>query len=274
MKWMAPGLLLVSVAMLAQQPKRASGNTNPLGHSELSIKQGQEIYNHNCTVCHGLNGAAGDRGPALGAGRDYTRRKDQAIFDAIQNGIPATAMPPSGLEPMDIWKVVAYIRSLRATASDAFVPGDAAHGEQIFWGKGRCGQCHMIRGRGGILGPDLSNIGGEQTFEHIRDSLTKAPPQIPSGYQPVEVVTADGQRLSGIAKNDNNFSLQLLDSHDRLQLFTRDELREVIYQKQSLMPSDFDKTLTSSELQDLLAFLSRQAIQGAERPEESDEEQP
>jgi hypothetical protein len=57
-------------------------------------------------------------------------------------------------------------------------------------------------------------------------------------------------------------------------LFTRDELREVIYQGQSLMPSDFDKTLTSSELQDLLAFLSRQAIQGAERPEESDEEQP
>jgi hypothetical protein len=87
-------------------------------------------------------------------------------------------------------------------------------------------------------------------------------------------VTADGQRLSGIAKNDNNFSLQLLDSHGRLQLFTRDELREVIYQGQSLMPSDFDKTLTSSELQDLLAFLSRQAIQGAERPEESDEEQP
>jgi cytochrome c oxidase cbb3-type subunit 3 len=272
--WMAAGFLLVSVAVLAQQPKRASGNTNPLGHSELSIKQGQEIYNHNCTVCHGLNGAAGDRGPALGAGRDYTRRKDQAIFDAIQNGIPGTTMPPSGLEPMNIWKVAAYIRSLRATASDAFVPGDVAHGEQIFWGKGGCGQCHMIRGRGGILGPDLSNIGGEQTFEHIRDSLTKAQPQIPRGYQPVEVLTADGQRISGIAKNEDNFSLQLLDSHGRLQLFTRDELREVIYKKQSLMPGDYGKTFTPAELQDLLAFLSRQSIQGAQRPEESDEDEP
>jgi cytochrome c oxidase cbb3-type subunit 3 len=272
--WMAAGVLLVSVAVHAQQPKRPSDNTNPLGHSEQSIKQGQEIYNGNCTVCHGLNGAAGDRGPGLGGGRDYVRRKDQAIFEAIQNGIPGTAMPPSGLEPMNIWKVVAYIRSLRATASDAFVPGDAAHGEEMFWSKGRCGQCHMIRGRGGILGPDLSNIGGEQTLQHILDSLTKAQPQIPRGYQSVEILTAEGQRISGIAKNEDNFSLQLLDSHGRLQLFTRDELREVIYKKQSLMPSDYDKTLTPTELQDVLAFLSRQAIQGAQRPEESEEDEP
>jgi|SRR5579872_1090416 len=271
---LAAGVLLVPVAVLAQQPKRASDNTNPLGHSEQSIKQGQEIYNGNCTVCHGLNGAAGDRGPGLGGGRNYVRRKDQAIFDAIQNGIPGTAMPPSGLEPMNIWKLVAYIRSLRATASDAFAPGDVAHGERIFWSKGRCSQCHMIRGRGGILGPDLSNVGGEQTLQHILDSLTKAKPQIPRGYQPVEVWNTDGQRISGVAKNEDNFSLQLLDSHGRLQLFTRDELRDVIYKKQSLMPSDYDKTFTSTELQDLLAFLSRQAIEGAQRPEESDEDEP
>ena len=268
---MTAALLLAPFPAAAQRP---ADNANPLGHSEQAIRQGQEIYDHNCTVCHGLNGAAGERGPALGAGRDYVRRKDQAIFDAVQNGIPGTLMPASGLPPMDIWKVVAYIRSLRATASDALVPGDAAHGEQIFWGKGSCSECHTIRGRGGILGPDLSNIGGQQTFEHIRDSLTKPAPQIPRGYQPVEVVTTDGQKISGIAKNDNNFSLQLLDSHERLQLFTRDELRQVIYKKQSLMPSDYDKKFTAAELQDLLSFLSRQAIQGAEHSEESDEDQP
>src|SRR5437667_8229288 len=163
--WMAWGFLLVSVALLGQEPKRASGNTNPLGHSEQAIEEGHEIFNHNCTVCHGLNGAAGDRGPALGAGRDYSRRKDQAIFDAIEKGIPGTEMPPAGLQPMDIWKVVAYIRSLRATASEAFVPGDVAHGEQIFWNKGQCGSCHMMRGRGGIAGPDLSNVAAEQTLQ-------------------------------------------------------------------------------------------------------------
>jgi putative heme-binding domain-containing protein len=269
---MAAGLLFTAIAAKNQEHKPAPGNTNPLGHSEAAIQQGRDLFNHNCTVCHGLNGVAGERGPALGAGRDYSRRKDQAVFDAIQKGIPGTNMPPSGLQPVDIWKVVAYIRSLRATASEDFVPGDVGHGEKIFWSKGRCAECHMIRGRGGILGPDLSNIGGEQPLSASRDSLTKAKPRVPRGYQPVEVVTADGRKLSGIAKNDNNFSLQLLDNQGRLDLFTRDELREVIYGKHSLMPSDFGTTLTTEELQDLLAFLSRQAIQGAERPEESDEE--
>jgi len=266
------GLLLASVA--AAQPKPGtSETTNPLAGNEKAIIEGHEIYNHTCTVCHGLNGAAGDRGPALGGGRSYVIRTDAAIFDAIQNGIAGTAMPASGLPAMDIWKVVTYIRSLRATASDAFVPGDVANGTRVFWDNARCGACHMIRGRGGISGPDLSNIAGERTLAVIRDALTKPRLLIPRGYQPVEVVTVDGRRLSGIAKNDNNFSLQLLDSHDRLQLFTSDELREVTYKKQSLMPSNYNKTLTPAQFQDLLAFLSKQLVHKPERRRRNEEEQ-
>ena len=269
----AVGLLLASAAVLAQQPKQGSGNTNPLGHSEQVVEEGRKLFNDNCTVCHGMAGTEGERGPALAAGSKHTRQSDQGIFDAVEDGIPGTGMAPVSLDTMDIWKVVAYIRDLRATAYDAVVQGDPAKGEQIFWGKGQCGQCHMIHGRGAILGPDLSNIGGEQTLKHIHDSLTKVPLQISRGYQPVEVVTKDGRRISGIAKNEDNFSVQLLDSHDHLQFFTSDELREVIHKKQSLMPSNYDKTLTPTELQDVLALLSRQSTQGAQRPEEKEDEQ-
>ncbi|HKW96551.1 MAG TPA: c-type cytochrome [Bryobacteraceae bacterium] len=272
-KWAVASGLLASVSALGQH-KPAEANANPLGHSPQAIEQGREIFNRTCAVCHGLNGAGTDRGPGLGTGRDHARRKDAAIFDAVQHGIPGTNMPALGLQEMDIWKVVAFIRSLRATASEAAVPGDVAHGEQIFQGKGRCTECHMIRGRGGILGPDLTNIGGTEPLSAIRDALTKAKAQIPRGYQPVEVVTADGRKISGIAKNNDNFSLQLLDNAGHLDLFTLDELRHVTYKKQSLMPSDLDKTLTAAELQDLLAFLSRQAIEGTKPAEESDEEQP
>ena len=270
-EWMAAGLLLGPLT-LAQQRAIPSVAINPLAHNEQAIGQGREIYNRTCTVCHGLDGAPGGRAPGLGAGRSYVLRTDEAIFGAIEKGIPGTEMPPAGLQPMDIWKVVAYIRSLRATASEAFVPGDVAHGEQIFWNKGQCGSCHMLRGRGGIAGPDLSNVAAEQTLQHIRDALTKPRERIPPGYQPVEVITKDGQRLSGIAKNENNFSLQFLDSHDRLQFFTSDELREVIHQKQSLMPSNYDKTLATAELQDLVAFLSHQIVYKVERRRRSDDE--
>jgi putative heme-binding domain-containing protein len=117
----------------------------------------------------------------------------------------------------------------------------------------------MIRGRGGILGPDLSSIGAERTLRQIRAALTQPQRQIPDGYRPVDVVTSNGTRISGVLKNENNFSLQILDTHEKLQLFTRDELREVHYRTASFMPAHYDKTLGSAGFEDLLAFLSRQA---------------
>lgn len=235
------------------------------------IAEGGELYAHTCTACHGINGAAGERAPALAGKRDYVRSTDASIFDAVKNGISGTGMPASGLATTDIWKIVTYIRSLRASAADSFVPGNVAHGEQIFWGKGKCGSCHMIDGRGGILGPDLSSIGGQRTLRQIRDALTQPPARIPSGYQPVEIVTKEGRRVSGIIKNEDNFSLQLLDNHNELRLFIRGHLREIRYAKSSLMPADYGKTLTPAELQDLLAFLSHQANQNAGRVQKGGE---
>ena len=263
-------LVWAAGALLAALPATAQV-TNPLAGNEQAVTEGRELYNRTCTVCHGMNGTAGDRAPALGAGRSYNIRTDEGIFNAIRDGIPGSAMPKSGLETNDIWKVVAYIRSLRATAADAFVPGDAAAGERIFWEKGRCGNCHMIRGRGGISGPDLTNIGGERTLTVIRDALTKPKQEIPRGYRPVEVTTTDGRKFTGIAKNDNNFSLQLLDSNDRLQLFTSDELANVTYKTASLMPTNYGKVLAPAEFQNLLAFLSRQMTHRPERRRRSGE---
>jgi putative heme-binding domain-containing protein len=255
--------------MAQQQPEQPA---NPLGHSEPAIAEGHELYNRTCTTCHGLNGTAGERAPALGGGRSYVIRSDAGIFDAIKNGIAGSAMPSFKLQEMEIWKIVAYIRSLRATASDAFVPGDVARGESIFWQKGGCGGCHMIRGHGGISGPDLSNVGGERTLTLIRDSLTKRKVRIPRGYQQVEVIMTDGRKLTGIAKNDNNFSLQLLDSQNQLQLLTSDDWVKLTYKPESLMPSNYGEVLAPAELQDLLAFLSRQVVYKVERRRRSQED--
>jgi len=197
------------------------------------------------------------------------RTTERDLFDAIKHGIAGTLMPASPLPDADVSKMVAYIRSLRATAIDAPVDGDIAHGRQIFDGKGRCSECHMRGGRGGLLGPDLSNIAGERSARFIEESLTKAKPHIPRGYQPVRAVTADGQQIRGVLKNEHNFSLQLLDAQGKLHLLSRDEIRDIEYEKQSLMPTNYDKTLSAKELRDLLAFLSRQG-----RRSEADGEPP
>jgi putative heme-binding domain-containing protein len=226
-----------------------------------AIEQGRSIYNRSCTTCHGQDGTAGDRGPALAARRRYLRTTERDLFDAIKNGIAGTLMPASPLPDGDVSKIVGWIRSLRATAIDAPVQGDIASGQRIFDTQGRCRECHMLNGRGGILGPDLSNIAGERSLRYLEESLTKPKTYIPHGYQPVQIVTADGRRIRGILKNEHNFSLQVLDNVGKLHLLSRDEVREITYDKESLMPSNYDKTLSSTELRDLLAFLSRQGRQ-------------
>lgn len=228
------------------------------------VQRGRELYNRSCTMCHGQDGTAGDRGPALAARRRYLRTSESALFDAIKNGIGGTLMPASPMPDTDVSKIVAYIRSLRATAIDTPVQGDAEHGARIFSGKGGCRECHMINGRGGLLGPDLSNIAGERSVRVLHDSLTKPKPHIAQGYQPVVVVTKDGQNIRGVLKNEHNFSLQLLDMNGKLHLLSRSDLRDIQYEKDSLMPANYDKTLNETELRDLLAFLSRQGVRSEE----------
>jgi putative heme-binding domain-containing protein len=256
-----------SLPLMAQAPRGRPGrradrqaSTNPLGRTQEVIEAGRLLYNSSCTVCHGLEGTVGDRGPALAATRRYLRSSDDDLFGAIKKGIPGTLMPPAGASDNDIWKIVAYIRSLRATASDEFVAGDVKHGEEVFR-KGGCVECHMVLGRGGLLGPDLSNVGAERSLADLRQALTSPKPNIPRGYQPVRLTTTSGDTVEGVVRNEDNFSLQVMDRSYQVHLLKRDELEKIEYGSQSLMPCDYGKTLSAEQLQDLLAFLSRQVRQ-------------
>ncbi len=267
-----PAVIAILLAILIQGPILGQGrpgqrkrprpaSTNPLGRSAEAIEGGRQLYNSSCTVCHGLDGTVGDRGPALAAARRYLRNSDDELFNAIKNGIPGTLMPPAGFPDNDIWKVVAYIRSLRATASEEVVAGNVEQGREVFENKGGCMECHMMNGRGGLLGPDLSNVGAERSLRYLRESLTTARTAITRGYQPVHLTTKSGEKIEGVVRNEDNFSLQVMDRSYRLHLLNRTEVGQIEYGKASLMPSDYGKSLNADEMQNLLAFLSRQVRQ-------------
>ena len=146
--------------------------------------------------------------------------------------------------------------------------GDKIRGKELFT-KG-CGSCHMIKGKGSVLGPDLSNLAGTRKVQNIVDALTKANHKIladggthdstlvpNTSYQPARVTTADGKVISGILKNEDSFSLQMLGKDDlTLHRFKRKDVK-VYYDPQSLMPHDWDKRLSPTDFQNLLAFLTR-----------------
>ena len=268
-------LLSLSLPVAAQRGGGPQSNAaaHPAIGDAAAIAEGEKLYNETCTACHGKDGTGGELGPPVAAqNRRYLRRSDPEIFDAIKTGISGTQMPPFSGQFTDdqIWRITAYIHGLRGTAIDTPSQGDAAAGGTIFWGTAGCGSCHMIKGKGSVLGPDLSNLAGTRKVQNIVDALTKANHKIladggthdstlvpNTSYQPVRVTTGDGKVISGILKNEDSFSLQMLGKDDlTLHRFKRKDVK-VYYDPQSLMPHDWDKRLSPTDFQNLLAFLTR-----------------
>lgn len=259
----------------AQRRAAPSGPPNPFAGNAQAIGRGEQLYNQNCTACHGINGGAGEIGPEIVHNLSGSLRgelDDNQILDVIRNGTPRTAMPAwkGKLADDDILKVGAFLHALRGTALDNPLAGDVAHGEEIFWGKGQCGSCHMLGGRGGLRGPDLTNIAAMRKSNLIADALTKAnhriygdggvhlsalPPM--DTYDAIHITLRDGKALDGVLLNQDSYSLQLLGNDDQLYLLDRDQVRDIVT-KPPIMPTDYDKRLAPKEFADLMAFLTRQ----------------
>ena len=236
---------MTAAALFAQQPNAAR---NPLGADPAAVAAGQQIYNGTCTVCHGPAGQ-GDRGPALNTPTLAHGSDDGELFRTIRNGIPNSQMAPfAQLTDTQTWQLVSYIRSLQGIAPAAgaaainasAVPGDVAAGETVFYGKAACATCHEVNGRGGITGPDLSNAGRlpvaalRQKIVDPNNPLPAAPPAGGArgggagfggrgGGAPSTLVVKmpDGKEIRGVRRNEDTFTLQMVDAAGQLSYWTR-----------------------------------------------------
>ena len=254
----APGLWVFSKPQEGRNYPREDRGVNPLEGNEDAIRAGQTLFDTACSGCHGAH-AEGGRGPNLADGRLVRRRGIQRLFTSIHNGVPGSEMPAFNLPDAQIWQMLAFISSLSAPAAASHVPGDPAAGKAIFFGKGQCGSCHMILGQGGYLGPDLSNVGMAHSYAQLKKALLDANARSNSGYQGITVVTNSGQEITGVAKYQTNYSLAILDAGGHLHLLSMNDVRKLTLQNSSLMP-DYRQRLTSQEVEEVLAFLSRQSV--------------
>jgi len=240
--------------------------SRPAAGNPAAIQEGASLFRANCSPCHGLNAKGGGKGPDLSANRWTHGASDADIFRTITQGVPGTEMPANGFEDSEVWALVAYLRSFAPPKRD--VSGDPGKGEKIFSGSGGCSQCHMVKGRGGALGPDLSRVGGSRSASYLIDSIRSPnkdlsvgmldpnnPLGLPLIYDTVTVVTTSGQRITGVAKNEDTFSVQLLDADQNFQFFLRKDLKEVIHERKSLMPAYSEQMLSPDDLRDLVAYL-------------------
>lgn len=263
------GLTIVLLSGLWALPLLAEekATTNPKAGDPAAIKEGASLFRGNCSPCHGLNASGGGRGPDLTAGRWVHGSSDAEIFRTISQGVSGTEMPANSFEDSETWAIIAYLRSVGSPRHSAH-PGDRAKGEKLFFASAGCSQCHMVKGKGGRLGPDLSRVGASRAESYLVDSIREPNKELSNGmldpnrffgppllYETVTVVTVNGERISGVAKDEDTFSIQLLDTSQRLRLFLKKDLKEVVEERKSLMPPYSEEMLSPADLHDLVAYL-------------------
>lgn len=250
----------------------AADDHNPFAGDAKAAKAGEYEFRINCALCHGLGAHGGGRGPDLTRAHKKHAHSDAELFQVISNGIAGTVMPANGtngqgvgMTDEEIWQIVTYIRSVEVkTSSNA--PGIAEHGKQLFYGETNCSLCHMVEGKGGRVGPELTSVGGSRTREAIIDSvrnpsrrlawgLTESTKEFPQEYETITVVTADGKEIKGVALNEDNFSVQLMDTSEQIHLLEKDKLRSFNKSRESLMPVYTPELLSDKDLDDIVAYL-------------------
>ncbi len=228
---------------------------------------GETLFREHCAPCHGAKGEGG-RGANL-AVRKLPRAPDDATLGAIiAQGIPGTEMPVTRMTDPERAELIAYVRTLgQAQATQA--AGNRTQGEQLFWGKGNCGQCHTVGPRGGRVGPDLTNIGERRGTANLRQSVLDPQAEtpenfaqyrkviyMPDNYLRVRVVTSDGQQIAGARIDEDTFTIQIRDDASRIYSFRKDALKELHEDwGKSPMPS-YRGVLSDAELGDVLAYLT------------------
>lgn len=245
----------VAVAQDRPSPRAETRPTkNPFEGNQQAISNGGAMFRNRCAGCHGPD-ARGYLGPDL-TGFWAAGGTDDRMFDIVRRGVPGTEMTgadPSRVLDRDIWHVMAYVRTL-AGVPTAAVTGDAANGERIF--RANCSSCHTVNGRGGQLGPDLSRIGSARPRAGMLRKVRGTSEYIRPGYEPVTLVTREGERIRGVRKNEDEFSIQIMDTRERLQGYLKSSLASFIVEKQSLMPAYGADRLNDQDLDDLLRYLA------------------
>jgi putative membrane-bound dehydrogenase-like protein len=180
------------------------------------------------------------------AGRLLRNSPYQDIANAAKLAFPA----PGKLDP----------KKLPAVAEIARRGGDPARGKQVWDGSAagaaQCAKCHMVRGVGGQVGPDLSMIGKKASRENLLESILMPSKAIADQYIQYQVTTTAEVTVSGLLIADSPQSITLRDANGKDTTIAKKDIEgEIRKLKVSIMPEDIVAALTEDELVNLVAYL-------------------
>ena len=246
---------LGALSVLLPLPTTVAAQTRPATAAQPSdMASGRRIFDAQCAWCHGNEGDGGT-GPNLhGKLRHATTLA--SVVDIIVSGIPGTDMPSFrlGLTERGARQAATYVLSLsRSTARPG--PGNAERGAAVYQ-SGGCGSCHVVDGRGGILGPELTSIGGRRGAVYLREAIVKPAASHPPGYLVVRAVPTSGAEVRGIRVNEDVFWIHIRDAGGDVHALQKSELARVDRELEGTLMPSYESRLSPAQLDDLVAYLA------------------
>ncbi len=254
----------VTLQLWAQIPAPAAADRsrNPLSGDPQAITKGAVLFRQECVYCHGVGARGGMRGPDLTTGSWNHGGSDADLVRTITDGVAGTAMPPNNLKTDEIWQIVSYLRTVQQPPSAPV--GDQARGEALFFGTARCSTCHIVNGRGGRLGPELTTAGSARSRAYLVESIRQPSKQLTQirslggdslKYDTVTAVTGDGRTIVGVPMNEDTFTIQLMDMSERVHSLDKKALKSFRHENRSLMPAYDASRLPDTDLDNLVAYM-------------------
>lgn len=215
------------------------------------------------------------------AGDNDVAVREEALRCLRQVALPAGAVETLGefarkhAESDDLYQAVLDPKSLvrerpEATDTNAWLellndvkqPSDRDAGRRVFHHAkiSQCSNCHRHSGRGNVVGPDLSRIGGTVASGASKDrkwllqSILQPSLQMAPEYQPRTVLLKDGRIFTGIRLRSSTKEA-MRDTNGQNRTFDRDEIESMVESTTSFMPTGAVDSLTIREIRDLIEFL-------------------
>lgn len=181
------------------------------------------------------------------------------MVDIIVAGIPGTEMPSFRSTERSARQTAAYVQSLSRAAARP-TPGDAGRGAVVYE-SANCGACHVVGGRGGILGPELTSIGARRGPPYLRDALVKPEATHPPGYLVVRAVASDGTTIRGIRANEDVFWIHVRDAGGTVHVLEKATLTTLERELTATLMPSYAARLSGPQLDDIVAYLT--SLRGA-----------
>ncbi len=247
---------LVALAVSGPVAGAAQSVTRPLSMAgSVDIAAGQKIFDAQCAWCHGSQGTGGN-GPNLQRATLRHAANDRTLVEIVRTGIPGTEMPSFAIALTErmAWQTAAYVRSLGRMKSRP-LPGNAQRGASIYESVG-CASCHVVNGRGGALGPELTRIGTLRGAPYLRDALVKPAATHPPGYLVVRATMTDGADIRGVRVNEDVFWILVRDAAGVVHSLDKSKLAKLERQLDATMMPSYGARLSEPQLDDLVAYLA------------------